>query len=144
MMHKKFYWMRKSGFTLVEVILALAIIGIISVAIIHALTGGVTNVFVMGSRTKALSEARTIVDQITSQKDTSDIFIQSIIPAATYEKVNNCNDIDNEYNGYRIRYCVKEQDFIINTQTYTHSIVTVVVFYNEKNYVSLVASFSEE
>lgn len=131
------------GFTLVEVILALAIIGILSVAMIPVFSGSVTSIFIMGNRTQALSDARTILDEITSKKNISDAFIESIQPDTTIEKILDCSDITNSYSGYRVRYCTHIQEFTVNAKVYSQTIVTIVVFYNMNAYVTLTSSFSE-
>lgn len=46
----------KSGLTLVEIILAMAILAIISVFVLTILTGGIATIYNMGRRTKALNE----------------------------------------------------------------------------------------
>ena len=56
---------RKSGMTLVELIVALALIGIMAVSFLALFTNGFMTIFTMGRRTKAMNdEAQMYMDQI--------------------------------------------------------------------------------
>jgi prepilin-type N-terminal cleavage/methylation domain-containing protein len=53
---------RKSGLTLVEVIISLAILGIIAMAILQTFTFGFESIFSMGRKTKATQVAQEYMD----------------------------------------------------------------------------------
>ena len=50
------------GFTLIEIILAMAILGIILVAFMGAFSGGFINIITMGNKSKAVAEAQAVID----------------------------------------------------------------------------------
>ncbi|MCD4712444.1 MAG: prepilin-type N-terminal cleavage/methylation domain-containing protein [Clostridiales bacterium] len=56
---------RKKGMTLVEIIIALAIIGIMAISFLTIFTSSFSTIFSMGRRTKAMNdEAQMYMDQI--------------------------------------------------------------------------------
>lgn len=58
---------KKNGMTLVEIIIALAIIGIMAISFLTIFTTGFSTIFSMGRRTKAMNnEAQMYMDQIYS------------------------------------------------------------------------------
>lgn len=58
---------RKSGFTLVELILSIAIISIVLVSILAIFTGGISNIFMMGRKTEATNTAQGFIEAVYSQ-----------------------------------------------------------------------------
>lgn len=120
----------KKGLTLVEVVVAMAIIGIIAMSFLTAYGSGVTNIFNMGHRTRAIAEARSITDVIASNKDASDAFIDAIYPSETFEKATDLSDLKSSFSGHRVRYLVEEETYTINGQNFTHDVVTILIFYD--------------
>lgn len=57
----------KKGFTLVELILSIAIISIILVSILALYTGGISNIFMMGRKTEATNTAQGFIEAVYSQ-----------------------------------------------------------------------------
>ena len=57
---------RRNAMTLVEVILAMVILAIIVIVSINALTGGFVNIISMGNKTRAVSEAQSVLDYVES------------------------------------------------------------------------------
>jgi prepilin-type N-terminal cleavage/methylation domain-containing protein len=53
---------QNKGFTLIEIILAMAILGIILVAFMGAFSGGFINIITMGNKSKAVAEAQAVID----------------------------------------------------------------------------------
>lgn len=128
---------KNTGFTLVEIIISLAIIGIIAVGILAVFTGSYSMVFSMGRKTNAVSEAKTYMDKI---------YQAGSIPADILE-VSNLTDLTNfSYNTSKIvRVLVDE---IPNVKTALGvdltlpnnkiKTITIAVFYeNGKNVVTL-------
>lgn len=58
--------MKKRGFTLVELIISIAIIAILLVTLMTSFAGSFNQVFTNGSRTKAVFEAQNKIDNIIS------------------------------------------------------------------------------
>jgi prepilin-type N-terminal cleavage/methylation domain-containing protein len=59
---------QKNGFTLVEIVIAIAILGIILVPLIGVFTNGFTNVITMGNKTRAIAKAQAVIDYIYSER----------------------------------------------------------------------------
>jgi prepilin-type N-terminal cleavage/methylation domain-containing protein len=58
---------RKRGFTLVELIISIAIIAILLVAMMTSFAGSFKQVFLNGSRTKSVFEAQSKIDNIIAE-----------------------------------------------------------------------------
>ena len=63
--------MKKRGFTLVELIISIAIIAILLVALMTSFAGSFNQVFTDGSRTKAVFEAQNKIDNTMSDLDSA-------------------------------------------------------------------------
>jgi len=123
------------GFTLIELIISIAILSIILVSFMSLLGNGTKNVFSMGHKTQAVAEAQSIIDTVYNAGDTSDTFIQNIDPSTNYQKIDDCNLLESGTYTYRVRYCVEEITNTINGNDYTQDVISVLVFYNNgKNY----------
>lgn len=71
----------RKGLTLVEIIVALAILGIVAVSILTIFTGSYSTIFMMGRKTKAMNEtAQNYMDQIvTGVVEYSDVHPGNIV-----------------------------------------------------------------
>lgn len=123
---------RKKGMTLLEVIIAVAILGIISIVFLSVFANGFTTIFKMGNKTKAVAEAQKLIDIVCQSKSPNSIQSlckkTSISNIYVYEKENPK------------KYCVEDYPIIVNGITYQYSRVTVAVFYSNGNsYVKLTA-----
>lgn len=80
--------MNKKGFTLVEVILSLAIVGIIAVAILPIFNIGLKNILISGNRTEAVARARdNIYDDAVLSEFTIEVKLPSVLQAGVTENV---------------------------------------------------------
>ena len=125
----------KKGLTLIEVIVAIAIIGIIALVFLSSFSGGFTTIMSMGNKTKAMAEAQAIVDKIYEMKNPTSAFIQSISTGAV-EK-SDFSSLTSVYNsGDHVRFWISSKTI----DTCNFSMVTVLVFYqNGRGYVTLVS-----
>lgn len=126
----------KKGFTLIELIMSLAVLMIILVAFISMFTNGFITVITMGNKSKAAMEGQEIIDRVYVESDiTNEGSLQNSIATildeeglsgqyvdytdniANFNETNNTND--------KIRFYVSEEDlmntndvFIINLKIY--------------------------
>lgn len=117
----------KKGMTLIEVIIAIAILGIIAVSLLGAFLQGFSTIFSMGNKTRAMSTAQELVDMACDSGD--DSVLGSISTKATDDTSFYRYD-----EGTKHKYRVLTQT--INGTIYDR--VTVIVFYQRgKRYVTL-------
>jgi prepilin-type N-terminal cleavage/methylation domain-containing protein len=125
---------QNKGLTLIEIIVAIAILGIILVPLIGMFTNGFTNIFTMGNKTRAVTEAQAVLDFIYSEKTYDPIVLTSVfnIDSKVDEDIENSN-----YNPAKpIYYSVIE----VNIKDELFNKVTVLVFYQKgKRYITLSA-----
>lgn len=121
---------QKRGMTLLEIIIAIAILGVLLASFLSMFTSGFSQIFKMGSKTTAVSDAQDIIETVYNAQDISDTFIQSIDPSENYEKVNDCAQIETvAYTGHRVIYCVGLET--MHGEDYDR--ITVRVFYRNGN-----------
>lgn len=121
------------GLTLIEIIIALAILGIIVVAFLNMFTSGFGTIFSMGRRTQATQEAQSIIDAVVTG---------GTVPSQANLE-GSYNDLYASASSNVSRYFI-ENDYAVSigvgedAQTIVQSRVTVVVFFNNgKDYVRL-------
>lgn len=122
----------KKGFTLIEIILAIAILGMLVVAFMPILGNSFIRIFDMGSRTKAMSEAQAIIDT----RDYS-----AMVQYTDYNSMlSTPYNAGVDANG---RYCIRPGNIVIpgfgsGLSGKTYDTNTVMIFYgNKKQYVLL-------
>lgn len=129
----------KKGFTLIEIIIAIAILGIVASALLSALTGGFSTIFSMGNKTRAIAKAQGIVDKATQvgmaayTLNPDGVSYSSTALNSVSLSSNNAT-LHNYDEGVTSKYCAtfvtKDGKSFLN--------ITVVVFYqNGKRNVSL-------
>jgi len=126
---------QKKGLTLIEIIIALAILGIIMVAFLSGFGSGFASIFTMGNKTKAVAEAQTIVDFIYNEGTINDSQLMSTFDIEG--KVSHADLESSPYNSDKpIYYSVTSQTI----GSVTVDRVTVLVFYHGgSRYVTLSA-----
>lgn len=117
----------KKGMTLLEVIVAIAILGIIAVSLLGAFLQGFSTIFSMGNKTRAISTAQELVDMACDSGNTIELGTIS-------------TEAIDDTSFYRYDEGTKHK-FRVSTQTKnetTYERVTVIVFYQHgKRYVTL-------
>lgn len=127
---------RKIGFTLIEIILAMAILGILAVAFMPILGNGFITVFDMGSRTKAMATAQQLIDSGEFDNKPSEI-----IQYTDYNLMLSKPYTPGEDNIGR--YCIRSSTITIpqlstDLTSKSYNTVTVMVYFgNKKQYVLL-------
>lgn len=99
----------KSGLTLIEVIISMAILGIIAVAILNTFTFGYDNIFAMGRKTKATQIAQQYMDLCYVDTNLVANFgtIKAATPPAGYSIDATNSTISGPVNGlYTVKFTV--------------------------------------
>ena len=125
------------GFTLIEIILAMAIFGIILVSFLGAFTNGFTTILSMGKRTQAVAKAQAVIDFIDKEGT-----IEADLLTASFNINSEVNYDDLEQSIYNpakpIFYGVASETIGNAPNEITVQKVRVLVFYqNGKRYITL-------
>lgn len=129
---------KKRGMTLVELILAIVIIGIIVIAFLSALSGGFVNLISMGSKTKAVAEAQAVIDFIHESGSIDKTELLAAFPIA--DEVDISNLYNASYDANKPIYYSVENESIGSATVITTQKVTVLVYYHGgSRYVTLSA-----
>lgn len=125
---------QKNGFTLVEIVIAIVIIGIILVPLTGVFTKGFANVINMGNKTRAIAKAQAVIDYIYSERTYDFLALSSVFDIDS--KVDDHLE-NSTYNHEKpINYSVIDYD--IDGKLFKK--VTVLVFYqNGDKYITLSA-----
>lgn len=135
MKHIKSY----KGFTLLEVVISIAIFSVIMVALINAFSSGMMNIYASGNKTKAVEKAQSYIDSVweasvngSIKAVTLDNDMKNVLGSGNY-----CSDTSKLYlsegKDMKFHYIANEN---IDGKNYVK--VTVVVFYqNHKRNTSI-------
>lgn len=146
---------KNTGMTLVEIIIALAILGIITVSFLGMFSSSIMSIFAMGENSKSVVVAQAIIDQLYQGADRSSLtydpdnpkgYISSLsiteLDGISYKvykfKDNSFYSFDEtDDDNAEIRFQVEESDLNYGTNVKT---ITVLVFYQNGNrYIELVS-----
>ena len=126
----------KRGLTLLEIILSLALLGIIVVGFLAVFSGGFITIISMGNKTRAGVEAQTIVDRVYSEavfattaelRDEVELIAQEVAPGSWVDYTDDLADF-NEPNTTqtRVRFTVTTEQLLVQSAV---PVLTVQVFY---------------
>lgn len=79
---------RQKGFTLIEIMVAVAILGIMAAAFLPILSSSMSNIFHPGYHEQALYQAQTELDNFTGSSNTDKITIESTNVYGTLKTVS--------------------------------------------------------
>lgn len=135
MMHKI---KSEKGMTLIEIIVAIAILGIIAIGILGMYKVAYSEIFIAGARTDNVMEVRTIADDLITQNGTqkfsSSTQISTYLNAKGYHQANSLTDIKIKYTSL-VNYFVSAESVRGGVTGYE---VTFLQFLNhDKNSVQL-------
>jgi prepilin-type N-terminal cleavage/methylation domain-containing protein len=116
----------QQGMTLIEIVIALAILSILVLSFFLIFTTSFAHIFRMGSKTSAMSDAQEVIDAVYISRDTSEAYLDAIRDE-DFLKLTDCVDLPNyAYDGtHRFVYCVGSETLVDSVMT----TVTVKVFY---------------
>lgn len=105
----------KKGFTLIELIISIAIISILLIALLTSFTGSFKQVFSNGSRTKSVFEAQNKIDNIINDVSISSGDSQASVQAYSiqiklYSKDGTKNITSGTINGNMIKVDMKDKN----------------------------------
>ncbi|MHB8962689.1 MAG: prepilin-type N-terminal cleavage/methylation domain-containing protein [Saccharofermentanales bacterium] len=119
---------KKQGMTLIEIIIAIAILGLLAGVFLTSFSTGYINIFNMGSKTKAMYRAQSIIDQVNESGTPTSTFIQILEPdAVEFEELSDVSSAS------KIWFDI--DDNVTGGQTF--KVVTVLIYYNDTNYTVL-------
>lgn len=115
------------GMTLIEVIIALALLSIIIVGLINMLSFSYASIFANGFRSKAVLELQAVVDQLLDTNYGTDAAIRSTLDGKSCHEVASLSDIDTQVGSNEINYYVETEQIKANVTGYE---VTLLKFFN--------------
>lgn len=124
------------GMTLIELIIAIAILGIISVTFLNMFGSGYTHIFRAGNRTKTIAELQAIIDKSHTQEFVDAAAIETYFngnpDGRIFNKVANIGDIDTKIAGKDVNYHIGALETIVNSGTNVVDgyQVTIALFFN--------------
>ena len=142
-------YIKNKGFTLLEIIVVIAILSIVVIAFLSLFTNSYSNVSYSNNRLKATMEAKSIMEGIRTidyeglnESDVDKYFTDNY--EGKYEKISDINDISNS-NNKDILYYIGDADVSLKDKSDDVEVfnenskkITVIVFYNNgKSYVTL-------
>jgi len=119
---------RNQGMTLIEIIIAIAILGLLAGVFLNSFSTGYINIYNMGSKTQAMYKAQTIIDQINDGGSATSTFIKSLEPDAV--EFENIGDVSS---ASKIWFDIDDK----TTGGQTFKVVTILVYYNNSSYSTL-------
>lgn len=128
----------QKGMTLIEIIVALAVLGIIIISILSMFRLASFQIFTSGSRTDSILDARSIVDDLIEQSENQNFStatqLDLYLTGKGYHGVSSLDDIATKYDDVDINYYVGYESVKAEVTGYE---VTFCVFLDDKNSVSL-------
>lgn len=123
---------QKKGFTLIEIIFAVAILGIIIVAFLAMFGFGFTAVFDSGSRTNATMRVQSVVEALNAERfpDNTDIenYIKTYMDGKGYNYVSSVSNLEIKAAGKDVNYYIGALETVSNVPGYE---VTIRLFFND-------------
>lgn len=121
------------GMTLIEIIIALALLGIVVMALLNMFSFSYTTIFSAGFRSERVLEVQTIVDDLLVQNDTqrfaTDVQIKTYLAGQGYNGVSTPSLLDAWSGTNDINYYVNDT---LQTKAFTEGYeVTILKFFDE-------------
>lgn len=127
------------GMTLIELILAMAILSIILIAFLNGFGQGVIYIFGAGEKTKANMQIQSIIDELAGQKFKDYAAIDAYLGTTKgYNKKNSLPDTVNYTTGKNVNYFIGSEETKNNVLGYQ---TTIVVFVQNGNKYAKITVF---
>lgn len=128
----------QKGMTLIEIIVALAVLGIVIISILSLFRLASSQIFTSGTRTDTILDARSIADDLIEQSEnqnfTTSIQIDSYLIGKGYHGVYFLDDIAVKFEYADVNYYIGAESVKAGVTGYE---VTFYVFFDDKNSVSI-------
>lgn len=135
---------QNKGFTLIEIILAIAILSIILIAILNLFSFSLSSVFAAGDKSRTVADLDSIAQNIIEQANTSKFSTQNAIETYLTGTLNynlkTSSTVMTKDAGKDINCFVGARQLITGTTTYGYP-VTIVKFVGSKNRSSKITFF---
>ena len=128
----------KKGMTLIEIVVAVAILGIIMVCLLTIFGSGFATIFKSGYRTNTTMIVQSIVDDLNVQKFADNVAIKTYLNGKGYNQVLNISNLIVKVSGKDVNYYIGGLETIANTQGYQ---VTILMFFKNGHDFVKVTSF---
>lgn len=116
------------GLTIIEIIITIAILGIIALGFFSVFTGSYSTIYTMGNKSKAMVKAREIIDTAYENRDVDILKVRLISNESTL------SDVYTFETGKTSKYMTE----IKTIDGFNYTKLTVVVFYQQgKKHVKL-------
>lgn len=128
---------RKKGLTLIEIIVAIAIFGIVAVIFMNMFSNGYVSIFNSGHRSNTTMDLKTIIDDLNEHAfaDNASIVnnIANYLDGKGFKRITDLSKITIKVSGYDVNYYIAPRETKANTPGYQ---VIILKFYNNgKSYV---------
>lgn len=128
----------KKALTLVELIIAMAILGIILISFLSGLSSGFVGIISMGNKTRAVTEAQAIIDFIYKENKIEESTLLSTFDIADEVAISDL--LSSTYNPSKPIYYSVESKSIGSSPVIEVNKVTVLVYYqNGDRHITLSA-----
>ena len=127
----------RKGMTLIELIVAMAIIGIIAVVFLRSFSSGYIGILNGGKRAKAMSSAQSLIDREIEARNVGSTVLDPGKSKVDYAALTAAYTPGEDY-----RYWLTTKSVTVPLSGYSANVnvITVLVFYqNGQNYVTLVS-----
>lgn len=129
----------KKGMTLIEIIVALAIFGIISIAFLPMFASGFSTIANAGFRTNSTMSVQSYIEDLNSGVFVDNAAIKIYLDSKGYNEVLNYNELITMTPTKYVNYFIKTPiETVANTQGYE---VTILVFFKNGKYYSKATTF---
>ncbi len=128
----------EKGMTLVEIIVALAILGLIILGIMGMYRLASSQIYTSGYRTDKILDARTIADDLIEQNEIQKLSsasqIDLYLSGKGYHGVSLLEDLDMKYDAFDVNYHIAAESLRATVAGYE---VTILIFIDDNNSVQL-------
>jgi prepilin-type N-terminal cleavage/methylation domain-containing protein len=141
---KSKYLKNQKGMTLIEVILAIAILGIIMIGILNLFSFSMKSIYSAGNRTHTVADLESISDELIASEFSSKIEIENhLADVMNFNEKTDKNSVAIKEIGEDINFYVSNSTVLEGTSTIGY-VVTIVKFHSNGKQSSKITVFLVE